>query len=195
MHEQDGKPSDADLVRAARKGDLSAFDALVARHQRKATAVAYRLLNHREDALEVTQDALLKAFDKLNTLSKPARFSAWLMRIVSNLALNKRRSRALRYTASLDVQAENDEGRGEMNRPDPRVARPDQNVSAGDVQAIIDRTLENLPDMQRQALLLFTMEKLPQKEIAELLQCSVEAVKWHVFSARKKLKEALQDYL
>ena len=183
------------LVRAAVRGDLGAFDVLVARYQRQATAVAYRLLSNRDDAMEVTQDAFLKSFDKLKTLSKPNRFGPWLMRIVSNLALNRRRSRALRRAASLDAPLDDAEGRGERNLPDPRASSPMEIASSRELKEKIAAAIEELPEMQRQALVLFSIAKLPQKEVARQLGCSVQAVKWHVFTARKKLKETFKEYL
>ena len=94
----DGLPTtDADLVAAVLRGDRGAFDLLVGRYQRQATALAYRLLGSVDDALEVSQEAFLKSYQKLNSLTRPQRFGPWLMcRIVSNQALNFRRGRALR---------------------------------------------------------------------------------------------------
>ncbi|MCK4601216.1 MAG: sigma-70 family RNA polymerase sigma factor [Phycisphaerae bacterium] len=185
---------DAALVRAARSGRLAAFDALVERYQRQATALAYRLLSNRDDAMEVTQEAFLKAFEKLDTLSRPKRFASWLFRIVSNLSLNRRRARALRKTASLDVPPHVDEGRAETNRPDTQAATPAEIVSAEELKDLIRREIDQLSEMQRLALVLFSIAKMPQGEVAEVLGCSVEVVKWHVFTARKKLKDRLKDY-
>src|SRR5262245_60674888 len=86
------EPSDGQLVSRVLAGDRSAFDDLVRRYQRQAVAVSYRLLGNSQDAMEVTQDAFLKGFTSLNTLQKPDAFGGWLMRIVSNLSLNFRRS-------------------------------------------------------------------------------------------------------
>ncbi len=188
-------PSDGQLVRETRRGKLAAFEVLVSRYQRRATGLAYRLLNNRDEALEVVQEAFMKAFDKLDTLSRVERFGSWMLRITSNLSLNKRRSRALRRHLSLDAAAESDEGRGEMNRPDPRAVTPVAAASAIELKGVIEDAMQELPEMQRQALILFSMEKMPQKEVAKILGCSVEAVKWHVFTARKKLKDVLRDYL
>ena len=186
---------DAKLVLAARGGQLAAFDALVTRYQRRATAVAYRLLSNMDDALEVTQDGFLRAYEKLASLSQPERFGPWLLRIISNLALNRRRYRSLRKAGSLDASADGDEDSSPMALSDPKAVQPEQAASAGDVQRLLDAGMADLPEMQRKALLLFCVEQLPQKEIAEMLDCSVEAVKWHVFTARKKLKDKLKDYL
>src|ERR1700720_2087129 len=82
------EPPDAILVGKALAGDRGAFDELIRRYQRQAVAVSYRLLGNTHDALEVSQDAFLKAFSSLATLQKPDAFGGWLMRIVSNLSLN-----------------------------------------------------------------------------------------------------------
>ncbi|MGH7215563.1 MAG: RNA polymerase sigma factor, partial [Tepidisphaeraceae bacterium] len=91
-----GAPTDGQLVGRTLGGERAAFDALVGKYQRQAVAVSYRLLGNTHDALEVTQDAFLKAFKSLDTLQKPEAFGGWLMRIVSNLSLNYRRSRRTR---------------------------------------------------------------------------------------------------
>jgi len=185
---------DAQLVRNVLRGQLSAFDDLVRRYQRRAVAVAYRLLSHREDAQEVAQDAFLKAYDKLPSLTQPERFGSWLLRIVSNLALNKRRWRSLRKAASLEAeQGEDTSLKGEL--PDGHGPSPLEVASGKEVEQMLGKLIDDLPEMQRQALVLFSLQKMPQKEVAEVLGCSVEAVKWHVFTARKKLKAQLRDHL
>src|SRR5947199_9362759 len=89
-------PTDGQLVQQTVSGNRKAFDELIRRYQRQAVAVSYRLLGNSQDALEVTQDAFLKAYSSIKTLQKPGAFGGWLMRIVSNLSLNYRRSRKLR---------------------------------------------------------------------------------------------------
>src|SRR3954471_14919061 len=95
-------PSDGRLVEHVLAGDRKAFDVLILPYQRQAVAVSYRLLGNTNDALEVTQDAYLKAYKGLSTLQKPGAFAGWLMRIVSTLSLNYRRSRKTRQQLPLD---------------------------------------------------------------------------------------------
>jgi RNA polymerase sigma-70 factor (ECF subfamily) len=182
---------DGELVRATIDGELWAFERLVTRYQRRATARAWRLLNDREDAMEVTQDAFLKAYDNLRSLTRPDRFGPWLLRIVTNQALNRRRYRALRKGPSLDAA---DEGQ-RFERPDPRVATPEQTAAGEDLSELLWEAIGQLPETQRMALVMFSIDGMPQKDVAEMLDISVEAVKWHVFTARKKLRERLKDYL
>lgn len=191
-------PPDGRLVMAALNGQRAAFDQLIARYQRQAVAVSYRLLGNMHDALEVSQDAFLKSYKNLGTLQKPEAFGGWLMRIVSNLSLNYRRGRKLRSQLPLDDclgptdAQEGDSGGSEwMGRPDD----PAHTLASREMGAKLAEALKQLPEKQRLAITMFTLEQLPQKDVAEALGCSVEAVKWHVFQGRKKLKEMLKDYL
>src|SRR3954451_18273729 len=98
----DAAPTDGQLVVRTNEGDRKAFDQLINRYQRQAVAVSYRFLGNSQDALEVTQDAFLKAFTSLATLQKPEAFGGWLMRIVSNLSLNFRRGRKNKQQLPID---------------------------------------------------------------------------------------------
>ncbi|MDB5324653.1 MAG: polymerase, sigma-24 subunit, subfamily [Phycisphaerales bacterium] len=189
-HRNPNAEADAVLVRRTLAGEKQAFDVLVRQYQRPAVAVSYRLLGRTEDALEVVQDALLKAYRSLDTLQKPEAFAGWLMRIVTNLSLNRRRGRKSSSALPLDdmLHSGNLDPEAGGDSPDPQ--RVLQGKELGERLKI---ALAQLPEKQRMALELFTIEQLPQKQVAEALECSVEAVKWHVFQARKKLKEALKD--
>lgn len=192
------QPGDGQLVLKSINGDRGAFDELIRRYQRQAVAVSYRLLGNTQDALEVTQDAFLKAYRSLSTLQKPDAFGGWLMRIVSNLSLNYRRSRKLRTQLPLDDclgptdSAQADHGGSEWMARD---GNPEHRLESEEMGARLQEALKQLPEKQRLAIVMFTIDELPQKQVAEALECSVEAVKWHVFQARKKLKEILKDYL
>jgi RNA polymerase sigma-70 factor (ECF subfamily) len=191
-------PSDGALVGQVLAGKRDAFDALIHRYQRQAVAVSYRLLGNNHDALEVTQDAFLKAYTSLGTLQKPEAFGGWLMRIVSNLSLNFRRSRKTRSQLPLDdllgpadAQATDAGGSEWMARSGDPVRR----LESQEMGQRLQQALNQLPEKQRQAIVMFTIQEMPQKEVAEALACSVEAVKWHVFQGRKRLKELLKDHL
>lgn len=189
--------SEMNLVRRAQGGDADAFADLVRLYQRRAVSVAYRLVGNVEDASDVSQDAFVRAFRCLDQLDDPARFGPWLMRIVSNQSLNFRRSRSSRAAASLDDMIGDP---GEARRPATGMKlATDEGDETGplpvELHDEISQALATLPDKQRLALVLFSVEGMPQKEVAEVLECSIELVKWNVFQARKKLKGLLQEYL
>src|SRR5438477_421183 len=196
----DGSPTDGQLVERANDGDRKAFDMLVERYQRQAVAVSYRLLGNTQDAMEVTQDAFLKAFTSLDSLQKPEAFGGWLMRIVSNLSLNYRRSRKIRQQLPLDdalgpTQSDSQEAAGGGSEWMSRGDDPVHALESREMGAKLTEALNQLPEKQRLAIILFTIQEMPQKQVAETLECSVEAVKWHVFQGRKKLKELLKEHL
>jgi RNA polymerase sigma-70 factor (ECF subfamily) len=194
-----GEPSDGQLVGRVLEGNRKAFDELIVRYQRQAVAVSYRLLGNTQDALEVTQDAFLKAFSSLATLQKPEAFGGWLMRIVSNLSLNFRRGRKTGQQLPLDDLLGPAEpataAAGAGSEWMAKSGDPARTLESREMGAKLQEALGQLPEKQRMAIIMFTIEQMPQKQVAEALECSVEAVKWHVFQGRKKLKEMLKDYL
>ena len=198
---QSGSPTDGALVEQVIGGKRTAFDELVRRYQRQAVAVSYRLLGNSHDALEVTQDAFLKAFTSLATLQKPEAFGGWLMRIVSNLSLNYRRSRKTRSQLPLDdllgptESAQQAEAAGGSSDWMSQSGDPVHLLASEEMGRKLQAALAQLPEKQRMAIVMFTIEEMPQKQVAEALKCSVEAVKWHVFQGRKKLKEILKEHI
>ena len=196
----DGGPPDGELVAQVLGGRRESFDILIRRYQRQAVAVSYRLLGNTHDAAEVTQDAFLKAFSSLSTLQKPGAFGGWLMRIVSNLSLNFRRGRKSRSQLPLDDVF----GVSDGATTDTTGAASDWAAQSGDPVRRLEsqelgrklaQAMSKLPEKQRLAITMFAIEQMPQKQVAEALDCSVEAVKWHVFQGRKKLKELLKDVM
>ena len=190
-------PSDGQYVEQALAGDRKAFDRLIERYQRQAMAVAYRLLGNTQDSLEVTQDAFLKAYTSLASLQKADAFGGWFLRIVSNLSLNYRRSRKVRSQLPLDDLLADSGGEvsGNISGEASASGDPVRAIESRELGVRLNEALKLLPEKQRLAIVMFTIEELPQKQVAETLGCSVEAVKWHVFQGRKKLKEMLKGYI
>jgi len=182
-------------VLAARKGDRPAFGKLAQLYQRQCAAVAMRLLGNAHDAGELVQDALLKAFRSLDQLQQSERFGPWLMRIVTNLALNYRRSRNRRQAISLEQTVGDGEG-DDLRSTLPGTAKdaPYKPLTNAELGTAIQDAIDALPEKQRLALVMFAIEKMPQKDVADILNCSVEAVKWHVFMARKQLRKSLAEH-
>ncbi|HEY1923120.1 MAG TPA: sigma-70 family RNA polymerase sigma factor [Tepidisphaeraceae bacterium] len=188
-------PTDAMLVQSTLTGHREAFDVLIRRYQRQAVAVSYRLIGSSHDAIEITQNAFLKAFVNLGSLKKPEAFGGWLMRIVSNLSLNHRRARKSRTQLPLDDLLARTDRTFSDDLCAARFIDPAYQLQSAEMGRHLRNALQQLPERQRSAIILFAIEQMPQKQVARTLGCSVEAVKWHVFQGRKKLREALKDYL
>ena len=183
---------DAARVADALSGDSEAFGELVQAYERRAFSTAYRLLNNTDDARDVVQDAFVRAYRSLGGLKDPRRFGPWLLRIVTNLSLNARRARGTTATVSLDERQGTDISSG-LGEPAMKSPGPQRRAEGRELQTVLDRALEQLPEKQRLILMLFTVEGLAQKDIAEVMDCTVEAVKWNVFQARKRLRKLLDD--
>ena len=189
---------DAKLVKATLKGDRKSFDCLVERYQRQAVAVTARLLGNLDDALEVAQEGYIRAYRALDQLNEPARFRPWLMRIMTNQALNFRRSRSRTSAVRLDESFGSDENKDQFASDDRLISSepsPHEQAAAGEMALNLQQAIDELPDNLRTALLLFTVEKIPQKEIADIMKCSLQTVKWSVFEARRRLRARLDKIL
>lgn len=194
VQEQEG--TDVPLVLRAQGGDTAAFGELVRRFQRQVVNLSYRLLGNTEDARDVGQETFVRAFRSLRQLDDPGRFAPWLMRTASNLALNFRRSRRLRLTTPLDDATVGvSDGRSPTSGRRLTVSEETEGELPDGMHDTVSEALAQLPDKQRLALILFSVEGMPQKDVAEILECSVDLVKWNVFQARKKLKDLLAQYL
>ena len=192
----DADGDEGGLVNAALGGASDAFDQLVRRYQRRAVAVAYRMVGDTHAAADVAQDAFIRAFRSLEQLQDRQRFGPWLMRIVCNLSLNHRRSqkrlRIVGEPEEFGLDAAGDQsGRMTGSTSDD----PSSSTEVDELQRAIEIALEELPEKQRLALVLFSIERRPQKEVAEIMECSVDLVKWNVFQARKALRESLSEFV
>ncbi len=187
---------DAKLVNAALAGSTEAFDKLVELYQRRAVAVAARLLKNLDDAMEVAQEGFIRAYQALGQLNDPKRFGPWLLRIVANQALNFRRSHRKDPKISLDQTVSDDE---DSTSPLMALAGAEptaqEHVSAQELAGALEKAIAELPENLRDALVMFAVEKLPQKEIADIMGCSLQTVKWSVFEARRRLREKLENWL
>ena len=174
------------LVQASRVGDKAAFDRLVLLHQRQAVGLALGILGNRDDAAEVVQEAFVKAHLSLRRLSQPERFRFWLLRIVANEAVSRRRAaRRHRIIARRFVAAQTQR----------RSPEPQEKGTEDELREAIERAMRQLTDKEARAIALFGLDGLPQDEVARIMGCSAGAVRWHVHRARKKLRVLLKEHL
>ncbi len=175
------------LVDRARKGDRFAFDELVRVTWAGTYTLAYRLTGNEEDALDVTQEAYLRALRGLPRFRGEARFSTWLYRVTANCASNHlARSWRARHD-QLDP-----DGMDEASVRDRRLEHdPEASASAGDERALLEQALLRLPWRLRQVVVLRDVYDLSHKAIAAELGTSEAATKVGLQRARKRLREDL----
>ena len=176
---------DVALVDHLKKGDAKALDELYRRHREAAYGIAYRLVGNREDALEVVQESFIHVMRGIQTFRGQSSFRTWLYRIVTHAALDYRRWRALRVADSLDSDTSTEPVAQASDRS-PQEAAADR-----DLGAAIDKALSNISEKNRAALILFAIEGMPYKEVADVLGISIGTVMSRIFNARQRLRELL----
>jgi RNA polymerase sigma-70 factor, ECF subfamily len=176
------KDSDGALVAAAKCGGTQAFEKLVSRHQRRLLAVAQRITNNREDAV---QEGFHKAFLHVDEFQEKARFSTWLTRIVMNEAimLLRRRWRALEV---LPEDADNDANPVFRAFVD-RKPNPEQSCWQRERRELLTQAIDRLRPKIRRTIVLHDIEECSAKETAQILGTSVSAVKSRVCRGRQEL--------
>lgn len=175
-----GPTEEGDLVRRVQRGETSAFDELIHRYTRRAYALAYRILGHREDAEDLVQDAFITALQRIETFDAARSFGPWFFRLLTNRGLNARQARSIRQTESLPE----DHAAGE--------ASPLELLEHTEIWERFIRAAEALPERQRIAVELFDVEGFSSAEIAETLEVPAGTVRWYVHEARRALRKALE---
>ena len=181
------------LVRAAKAGDIGAFEQLVKRYDRNVFRIANHITQNREDAEDVVQDAFLKAYENLHNFQEQSKFYTWLVRIAVNEALMRLRKRRPERMVSLDedVKTEEDSMPREVADWSPN---PEQQYSQAELHDILSKTINGLPPSFRTVFVLRDVEGLSTEETAEALNLSIPAVKSRLLRARLQLRERLNKY-
>jgi RNA polymerase sigma-70 factor, ECF subfamily len=191
---EDGQPHpDLALVDRVRGGDISAYDTLVRKYERQVFRIAQHITQNREDAEDVTQDAFLKAYEKLDQFQGNAKFYTWLVRIAVNESLMRLRKRRTGKMVSIDEDLETDEGSVPRDLAD-WAPDPEQNYNTSELSEILRKTIQGLPRGFRVVFALRDVEGLSTEETAEALGLSVPAVKSRLLRARLQLRERLSRY-
>jgi RNA polymerase sigma-70 factor (ECF subfamily) len=172
---------DADLIRQAARGNVEAYNLLVSRWEKRVYNYLLRLARNREDALDLTQDVFLKAYQNLRKLDDPGRFAPWLYRIAHNEAYSLFRKR----------RPESD-----MEEIQPEATEAEINVAGSAVFPIeltlaVAAALDRLSPDQREAVVLKIYQGFKFEEMADILSCPVSTVKSRLYTALELLKAEL----
>ena len=184
---------DNELIERFQQGDTAAFDTLFTRYQKRTYRLVQRYISNREDALDLTQDAFIRAYQGLGDFKSQCQFYSWLYRITVNLCIDflrkKSRSEVLLYDSD-------DSGELPMaNIPDPRSDSPAKAVENKELRAHIRKAVRRLPPKQRQIFILRHWDGLSLKDIAATVGRSDGTVKAHLLHAHRNLRKHLRPYL
>jgi RNA polymerase sigma-70 factor, ECF subfamily len=180
------EPSDEELAKAVQQGDDSAFGPLVERYQGRVYGIAYRYTGNREEALDVAQTALFRAYEKIGAWKPTGPFGGWMMRLTTNAAIDECRRLQKRRQRTVSEQ--------DLNGYEP-VARenPEEDARHREIDSRIREALAGLSPAQSQVFMLRHYDGMSLQEIADAMGCSLGSVKVHLFRALRKLREVLAD--
>ena len=182
--------TDRELVLRVQGGDKKAFDLLVIKYQHKIVKLVSRFVREPSDALDVTQDAFIKAYRALPGFRGDSAFYTWLYRIATNTAKNYLASQKRRI-GDVDIDSETMESREQSLGLDD-VATPENLLAKDEVERTVFDAIENLPEDLRTALTLREFDGLSYEEIAEVMECPVGTVRSRIFRARETVSEKLR---
>jgi len=182
---------DVALVKAAQRGDTTAFEELVARHRDKIYARAYTMMRNEDEALDLSQEAWVKGWQRLQQFQGDSSFATWMTRIVINLCLDQLRKQKRVRAESIE---EMNEESGGVERQMPVVTvNPTAGLEREELRQRIDQAMGQLSHEHRTVLVLHEFQEMEYKEIAKTMQCSIGTVMSRLFYARRKLASLLAD--
>ena len=184
--------SDVQLVRRSQRGNMEAFEELLARHRDKIYARAFSMMRNEDEATDLSQEAWVKGWQRLKQFQGDSSFVTWMTRIVINLCLDQLRKQKRHRAESIEMMEEESGG---VERQMPVVTlNPTAGLERIELRARIDKALGLLSYEHRTVLILHEFEELEYKEIAKRMQCSIGTVMSRLFYARRKMANLMASY-
>ena len=183
--------TDHQLIERVLEGRQQDFAELVRRHHPKVFALCVSMLHDRAAADDAAQEVFLKAYESLAQFRGDSAFSTWLYRVATNKCLDMRRAESRRRQDSLEALTEAEDSRLKWLLEDPRGDR----VHFIEDADLVAKVLERMPEDHRVVLTLRELEGLTYEELAETLDCTVDAIKARLQRARRDFREQLRHLL
>lgn len=181
------KESEAELIARCKKGDPDALKEIFDLYHKKVYRVAYGVLRHKEESLDVVQEVFIKLFRGIRNFEGKSGFYTYLYRMALNTAIDHARKTKKVFWSSLDEESQ--------HLTEGVEKRPEQIVLQKELESRVKEAMERLPVEQRMALLFREVEGLSYQEIAETMGCSLGTVMSRLHYGRKKIQDDLKGYL
>jgi RNA polymerase sigma-70 factor (ECF subfamily) len=189
---ESSREADIEMIRAVRDGHSTAYQGLVEKYQSRIYNLIYGMVRNREDARDLTQDAFVKAYQKLDSFRLEASFYTWMYRIASNVSIDFIRKAKRRGTTEFDESIAVKESDGAI-ADSHHVDSPSKELERKQLYGNIMSALQKLPEDQRQAVLLRELEGFSYKEISDIMGIPEGTVMSRLFYARKRLQQLLSS--
>jgi len=186
------EPTDAQLVRRVQKGDKGAFDLLVLKYQHKIVNLVMRYVRDPDQALDISQEAFLKAYRALPRFRGDSAFYTWLYRIAVNTAKNHLAAQRRRpMDVELDLQ---DPEQYELHAKLKETDTPEGMTLSQELHETVERAIDGLPEDLRTAIILRELDGMSYEEIAQTMDCPVGTVRSRIFRARDAIGKKIEDF-
>lgn len=182
-----------ELVRKAKLGDLDAFQKLYERFVNRVLSFVYRMVGSKSEAEDIVQDTFVAVYQKISELKEDNKFQPWLYTIARNNVYQTYRLRGA-PVVSLDQPAMEDEA-PEIERVASKDKTPEEAFLSDELQEIIQSTLSELSDKQREVFVLSALKNFSYEQIAEIVGRSVGAIKMDIHRARLVVRDRIKKYL
>lgn len=179
-----------DLIRKSQHGDMNAFEQLLLQNEKKVYAIAYKYMGNHEDASDIAQEALIKAYQSIGRFRGDSSFGTWVGRITANKCLDELRRRQKVKMTSLDAEVELDEGNVKKEIAS-EIDTPEDYAIKQETVEYVHEMIGQMKDEYRIVLVLRELEGHSYDEIASMLSCSLGTVKSRISRAREYLKERI----
>jgi RNA polymerase sigma-70 factor, ECF subfamily len=187
--------SDAQVMLRVKAGDFTAFDYLVQKYRRPLVSFMYRMARNSAAAEDLTQEVFLRVYRSRENYEASAKFTTWLYRIATNLAVNYvRDTRHQRPEATVSLDEPDNETGTTLELPDAALTA-EQGMLRRERMLAIRRKVEALPERQRLAVIMHKYQQLDYKQIAAVLKLSESATKSLLFRAYETLREQLKEFI
>ncbi len=186
--------TDAALIAAIKAGDLSAFNALVVRHEKSLLNFFFHFSWDRQSAEDCAQEVFLKLYNHLGTYEPQAKFTTFLFRVAKNLWIDKLRAGAASpKPVSLESPSGAEGDRTLKERVPSRAETPIEILTKRETEEALRRSIDALPEEQRLVVVLSEMQGLKYQEVAEILEIPVGTVKSRMHAAVERLRDLMAD--
>lgn len=186
------REEDTEMVLAVRDGDQLAYRSLVEKYQERIYHMVYGMVRNREDARDVTQEAFVKAYKSLDKFRLESSFYTWIYRIAMNRSIDYLRKRKRSGESEFDEQIATRDAQGGIDEAHHQDS-PARTLQRKRLYARIMDAMQELPEDQRQVVLLRELEGMSYREIAEAMEIPEGTVMSRLYYARKKLQKLLAD--
>jgi RNA polymerase sigma-70 factor (ECF subfamily) len=179
---------ETEMISRCQQGDQEALKEIFDKYHKKVYRIAYGVVRHREEALDIVQEVFIKLFRSIKNFKGKSHFYTYLYRMVMNTAIDHARKTGKQFIASLDEE-------GSFEPSDELEKGPERILLQKELEERVKGAMEKLPAEQRAALIFRDVEGLSYQEMAESMGCSIGTVMSRLHYGRKRIQELLKDYV